>query len=223
LFIIQLFVHGWLQARQHYKLPECLKITTSHFEGDSIPFEYTPSNVSMATTLRTEEHRTNAVTRADFQVAIVGGGIGGLSIALALAAYNLSLNAENVTVYEQASTYSDIGAGIAIGIQAARVLQKLGVWESVDAISGHRSNVHRSNRRWDNDELIADAPAAASDGRIQQMWLHRGEFLEVLYSEIKRKQYAKLEVDKKVVKVKVGVINFRLEALKYFKSFLKLI
>lgn len=174
----------------------------------------------MAAMPRTEEHRTNAVTPADFQVAIVGGGIGGLSIVLALAAYNVSLNAENVTVYEQASTYSEIGAGIAIGIQAARVLQKLGVWETADAISGHRSNVHRSNRRWDNDELIADAPAAASDGRIQQMWLHRGEFLEVLHSEIKRKQYAKLEVNKQVVKVEVGCINFQLDALKYFTLYL---
>lgn len=170
-----------------------------------IPFDYTWSTISMAKTPVSEERHSNVITLADFRVAVVGGGIGGLSVALALAAYNVSLNAENVTVYEQASTYSEIGAGIAIGIQAARVLQKLGVWERADAISGHRSNVHRSNRRWDNDELIADAPAAASDGEIKQMWLHRGEFLEVLYSEIKKQEYAKLEVNKKVVKVEVCV------------------
>ncbi|KIM99112.1 hypothetical protein OIDMADRAFT_30752 [Oidiodendron maius Zn] len=138
---------------------------------------------------------------SNFSIAITGGGIGGLSAALALAAYNPTLRANNVAVYEQASTYGEIGAGVAIGIQAARALQKLGVWEAADSISGHRSNVHRSNRRWDNDDLVVDAPAANSDGDIRQLWVHRAEFLEVLHNEIKKKGYAKLETNKKVVKI----------------------
>ena len=140
---------------------------------------------------------------SNFSIAIIGGGIGGLSAALALAAYNPTLRANNVAVYEQAPTYSEIGAGVAIGIQAAQVLQKFGVWEAADSISGYRSNVHRSNRRWDNDDLVVDAPAANSDGDIRQLWVHRAEFLEVLHNEIKRKGYAKLETNKKVVKIEV--------------------
>jgi hypothetical protein len=139
----------------------------------------------------------------NFNVAIIGGGIGGLSAALALATYNPSLRASNVTVYEQAATYSEIGAGVAIGIQAARVLQKFGVWQAADSISGHRSNVHRSNRRWDNDDLIVDAPAASSEGDIRQIWIHRAEFLGVLFNEIEKRGYAKLETNKRAVKVEV--------------------
>lgn len=149
----------------------------------------------------------SSITPENFKVAIVGGGIGGLSAALSLATYNPSLNANNVTVYEQAPTYAEIGAGVAIGIQAARVLQKLGVWEAADAISGHRSNVHRSNRRWDNDELIVDAAAAGGDGQIRQMWLHRAELLEVLYKGIEERGCAKLSVNKRVVNVEVSMDN----------------
>lgn len=151
-----------------------------------------------------ESHPPDVSVKPDnFSIAIVGGGIGGLSTALSLAAYSPLLSANNVTVYEQAPTYSEIGAGIAIGIQAARVLQQLGVWEAADAISGHRSNIHRSNRRWDNDELIGDAPAAESDGKIRQMWLHRAELLEVLYNEIERRRCARLTSNKKVVRLEV--------------------
>jgi hypothetical protein len=146
---------------------------------------------------------TGSQILTNFNVAIIGSGIGGLSAAVALATYNPSLRASNVTVYEQAATYSEIGAGVAIGIQAARVLQKFGVWQAADSISGHRSNVHRSNRRWDNDDLIVDAPAASSEGDIRQMWIHRAEFLEVLFNEIKTRGYAKLETNKRVVKVEV--------------------
>jgi salicylate hydroxylase len=152
----------------------------------------------------TEDHQANVSTTPDtFRVAIIGGGIGGLTAALSLATYSPSLTADNITVYEQAPAYNEIGAGVGIGIQAGRVLQKLGVWEAVDAISGHRSNIHRSNRRWDNDELIVDAPALSSDEEVRQLWVHRAELLEVLHGEIMKRGCAKLETDKRAVKVEV--------------------
>jgi salicylate hydroxylase len=140
---------------------------------------------------------------SNFRIAIVGGGIGGLTAALSLATFNPSLAASNITVYEQAPKYSEIGAGVSLGIQAARVFQKLGVWEAADSISGHRSNVHRSNRRWDNDELIVDAPAWSSDEEVRQLWLHRAELLEILYNEISRRRCATLMNDKRVIEVAV--------------------
>ena len=152
----------------------------------------------------TAEHQSNAPpSPSKFRIAIVGGGIGGLTAALSLATFNPSLVSSNITVYEQASEYSEIGAGVSLGIQAARVLQKLGVWEAADAISGHRSSVHRSNRRWDNDELIVDAPASSSDEKVRQLWLHRAELIEILYDEIRRRGCATLETDKRVTKVEV--------------------
>jgi salicylate hydroxylase len=149
------------------------------------------------------EGRLSKVSPDTFRVAIIGGGIGGLTTALSLATYSPELT--NITVYEQASEYSEIGAGVGIGIQAGRVLQKLGVWEAANAISGGRNGIHRSTRRWDNDELIVDIKAANSNGedKVRQLWVHRAEFLEVLYSEIRKRGCAMLETDKRAVSLQV--------------------
>jgi salicylate hydroxylase len=153
--------------------------------------------------IATEENLSN-VSPNPFCVAIIGGGIGGLTTALSLATYSPQLT--NITVYEQAPEYSEIGAGVGIGIQAGRVLQKLGVWEAANAISGERNSIHRSTRRWDNDELIVDINAVdnnSNDGGVRQLWVHRAEFLEVLYTEIRKRGCAKLETEKRAVKLEV--------------------
>jgi salicylate hydroxylase len=55
-------------------------------------------------------------------VAIVGGGIGGLTLAASLLQQSLS-----VQIFEQDTELREIGAGIAIGGNATRLLQRLGV------------------------------------------------------------------------------------------------
>ena len=55
-------------------------------------------------------------------VAIVGGGIGGLTLAASLAQQSIS-----VQVFEQDNQLREIGAGIAIGGNATRLLHRLGV------------------------------------------------------------------------------------------------
>ncbi|OQV06992.1 FAD binding domain-containing protein [Cladophialophora immunda] len=148
-----------------------------------------------------EHSSAGAIDPSQFRVAVVGGGIGGLTTALSLATYSPDLPASNITVYEQAPEYSEIGAGVGIGVSAGRVLQKLGVWPAANAVSGHRNNVHRSNRRWDTDELIVDALAFDNGGaeEVRQLWVHRAEFLEVLYSEIQRRNCATLKTNKRLV------------------------
>lgn len=53
-------------------------------------------------------------------VAVIGGGIGGLTAALAFARHDA-----NVTVYEQAPALTEVGAGLQITPNAARVLNKM--------------------------------------------------------------------------------------------------
>lgn len=55
-------------------------------------------------------------------VAIVGAGMGGLATAAALRRVGV-----DVTVYEQASRFARIGAGIQIGCNAMKVLRALGL------------------------------------------------------------------------------------------------
>ncbi|WP_448581470.1 FAD-dependent monooxygenase [Thermaurantiacus sp.] len=60
------------------------------------------------------------------QVAIIGAGLGGLTAALALARMRLA-----VTVFEQAEALGEVGAGITISPNAGRVLDHLGLGESI--------------------------------------------------------------------------------------------
>ena len=60
------------------------------------------------------------------RVVVVGGGIGGLSAALALR----SAGAE-VRVYEQAAEIGEVGAGVGLFPNSMRILQRLGVADSV--------------------------------------------------------------------------------------------
>jgi salicylate hydroxylase len=55
-------------------------------------------------------------------VAIVGGGIGGLTLAISLLQQSIS-----VQIFEQDSELREIGAGVAIGGNATRLLQRLGL------------------------------------------------------------------------------------------------
>lgn len=63
-------------------------------------------------------------------IAIAGGGIAGLTAALAL-----SENGHSVTVFERANKFEDIGAGIQLSPNANKVLGKLGLFEAVKNIS----------------------------------------------------------------------------------------
>ncbi|HXW47776.1 MAG TPA: FAD-dependent monooxygenase [Streptosporangiaceae bacterium] len=55
-------------------------------------------------------------------VAIVGGGIGGLTLATCLLQQSMS-----VQIFEQDSELREIGAGVAVGGNATRLLQRLGI------------------------------------------------------------------------------------------------
>jgi salicylate hydroxylase len=55
------------------------------------------------------------------RVAIIGAGIGGLTAALAFAK-----TGADVTVFEQASALTEVGAGLQITPNGARVLNALG-------------------------------------------------------------------------------------------------
>ncbi|KIW91094.1 uncharacterized protein Z519_07988 [Cladophialophora bantiana CBS 173.52] len=146
---------------------------------------------------------TEITDPATFNVAIIGGGIGGLTTALSVAYHSPTL--QNITVYEQAPAYKEIGAGIGIGVNAARILKKLGVWQAANAISGERNGVHRSCRRYDTGEEIVAVGAMDenADGGVRQLSVHRAEILDVLYQELIRNYGGRvtLKTDMKATRV----------------------
>ncbi|MFL5073024.1 MAG: FAD-dependent monooxygenase [Xanthobacteraceae bacterium] len=64
------------------------------------------------------------------RMAIVGGGIGGLTAALALLRRGI-----DVDVYEQAPELKEVGAGVQISSNGTRVLYALGLQEAVERVS----------------------------------------------------------------------------------------
>ena len=73
--------------------------------------------------------RRGEMMSQQLQIAIVGGGIGGLTAALALRARGLS-----VTVFEQADELREIGAGFSLFPNAALLLQRIGLADEIAKI-----------------------------------------------------------------------------------------
>ena len=85
------------------------------------------------------------------RVAVVGGGIGGLVLALALRERGISFE-----VYEQAGELREIGAAVGLSANGTRELRRLGLGDQLEAVSVVPSAL--VIRRWDTGEIIADHP-----------------------------------------------------------------
>ena len=68
---------------------------------------------------------STAAAQKDFTVAVIGGGIGGLTLAIGLYERGVPVH-----IFESASKFAEIGAGIAIGPNAQNALQRLNLYES---------------------------------------------------------------------------------------------
>jgi salicylate hydroxylase len=91
---------------------------------------------------------------ADRRIAVVGGGIGGLTLAIALAARDVPC-----TVYEQAPEHREVGAGVALSANATRHLHRFGLGEALDAAAVEPSAL--VFRRGDDGTVIAAHPMGA--------------------------------------------------------------
>src|SRR5882672_11374248 len=114
--------------------------------------------------------------RIPMKVAVIGGGIGGLSAALQLLKVGL-----DVHVYEQAPHIAEIGAGIQIIPNASRLLLRLGLRAAMDAAGARPRAVHQ--RRWDDGRTLQRAPLGpeveATFG-APYYHFHRGDLAELL-------------------------------------------
>jgi 2-polyprenyl-6-methoxyphenol hydroxylase-like FAD-dependent oxidoreductase len=89
------------------------------------------------------------------RVAVVGAGIGGLTAALSLRAAGL-----DVEVYKQASTISEVGAGIQVSPNASRILHGLGLADELAQTAVEPLAWHQ--RRWDDGRTLLRTPLAAA-------------------------------------------------------------
>src|SRR5215467_14636700 len=111
------------------------------------------------------------------KVVIVGGGIGGLFAANALAAQGL-----RVAVYEQAPALGEIGAGVFITPNSARQLRRLGLGPLVEKF-GARVGPGSHYFRQDGTP-IAPVQVTDSAGWNATFGMHRADVVELLASKL---------------------------------------
>ena len=85
------------------------------------------------------------------RIAVVGGGIGGLTLALALRDVGL-----DSVVYEAAPELREVGAGLQIGPNASRVLHHLGLADPLDAVAVRPAT--GDLRRWEDASILTSQP-----------------------------------------------------------------
>ena len=134
------------------------------------------------------------------KIAIVGGGIGGLTAALAL-----SQNAHDITVFERSAGIREIGAGVQISPNAGRLLHSLGLGAAYSEISVNPQRVLL--RRWEDDSIIRATDldeSFLSQHQVPLANVARNELIEILGSAVAARANVTLKFSTHVVKVEPG-------------------
>src|SRR3954451_8528164 len=98
-----------------------------------------------------EEQMAGSMDTQGLRIAIIGGGIGGLTLAIALRQRGMTAE-----VFEQAPELAEIGAAVALSANSTRELQRLGVLDGITAASTEPSEL--IYRGWRDDRRIASFP-----------------------------------------------------------------
>ena len=109
-------------------------------------------------------------------VAIIGGGIGGLTAAISLLRAGF-----DVRVYEQARWLSEVGAGTNVGPNASRLLIRLGLGDELAKVAWRPQLFHQ--RRWDDGRTLSRSPlgdAVEAEFDAPHYIFHRGDLHAVL-------------------------------------------
>ena len=108
-------------------------------------------------------------------VAIVGGGIGGMTLGLSLQAAGF----DDVDIYESASAVKELGVGIMLQPHAVRELTELGLLDDLLAVGIPIAKLEYSSK---HGRLIWSEPWGLAAGyRWPQIAIHRGQLLGILH------------------------------------------
>ncbi|GAA5957251.1 hypothetical protein JCM3765_000404 [Sporobolomyces pararoseus] len=110
------------------------------------------------------------------RIRIVGAGIGGLAAALACS----RLGFTDVVVYENAPEIAEVGAGIQVAPNQARILRRLGVLEDLEPSAVRLDKI--SLRRYKDNSVLGTAPlSSVPENYGAPIWVvHRADLQRVL-------------------------------------------
>ncbi|KAI9810901.1 MAG: hypothetical protein M1827_005760 [Pycnora praestabilis] len=137
----------------------------------------------------------NPKAEKPLRIIIVGAGIAGL-----VAGIGLKQSGHNVVILEQVSKIAEVGAGIQVAPNCARILGRFGLLEKVM----EKANMLTKNslRRWENNEELGSAPLMPEIGKMYKSPLsvvHRGDLQRILL-EAAEAQNVEIRTSSKVVK-----------------------
>jgi len=128
----------------------------------------------------------------ELPVLVLGGGIGGLAVALALARKGLK-----VRVFEQGSEFKEIGAGIQLGPNVYRMFEALGLTEAIEGYSVHPDNMIMMDGLTGEEVIRLPVGGAAFrkrfDGYLYGV-IHRGDLHQVFLDACKNEANVELNV-----------------------------
>src|SRR5690348_17249875 len=118
------------------------------------------------------------------KLGIVGGGIGGLTAALALLRKGF-----DVDVYEHARELGEVGAGLQIIPQGSRLLAGLGVLEELNILAceaaGKEIRLWNTGRTWKLFDLGAESVARYG---FPYLTVYRPDLIDVLARAVQREK-----------------------------------
>ncbi len=120
------------------------------------------------------------MVQKQLSVAVIGGGIGGLSAALSLLRAGV-----NVHVYERAQVIRELGAGIAVSPNAVRILYRHGLADALERVGVRTLAWHYY--RWEDGQTIYRLPIA---GAMEAAFsaplyhVHRADLLKAMMEAI---------------------------------------
>ena len=106
------------------------------------------------------------------KITVAGAGVGGLAVAAALAA-----KGHQVTVAERAAEITEVGAGIQISPNGARVIDALGLTDALAAVSVRAEVVRLIDGPSGRDVLTLDLRRAPE---LVWSFVHRAELIDLL-------------------------------------------
>lgn len=111
-------------------------------------------------------------------IDIIGGGIGGLTCAIALEQKGLK-----VRVFEQADSIKPVGAGIILANNAMQVYNKLGLKELIEKLGNHISSLNITDAKL-NALSKADLSYFEEKYQVKNIAIHRGILQQLLIEQL---------------------------------------
>src|SRR5271156_2453359 len=131
-------------------------------------------------------------------IAIVGGGIGGLVAALALVRRGI-----DVDVYEQAPELRELGAGVQISANGTRVLHALGLKEALEKVqvlpAGKAIRLWNTGQSWKLFDLGMESIERYG---FPYITIHRGDLHGVIAQGLLREKPGSIHLNRKCIGIK---------------------